>query len=223
MLLRIFRSIQTIKYISNCSPADFSYSLRPSKPEEHKKDIIKQPIQKRRNRLAVSKKLSKKPAKANKPSEKLCDICGVFKSPDKLSTHKKNRHFSVESKCPQCPHKFSSEQNLRRHQQRVHNGKPFVCETCGKGFSLKGLLTTHIKVVHLKIIKKKRLSCDKCDRTFCNKKSLIVHDRSAHTGKKLFNHFNYYRVTHSALICPLVNIPPQTKGPYTSPCLQADW
>lgn len=66
---------------------------------------------------------------------------------------------------------------------RVHAEKTFICDTCGNGFAWKGGLTGHIRAVHSKVTKqKKQHACDMCSKLFTNAKSLIIHERSVHTG-----------------------------------------
>ncbi|CAH0625603.1 unnamed protein product [Chrysodeixis includens] len=125
---------------------------------------------------------------AKKPStEKLCDLCGdVFRNNDRLSTHKKNVHFKKPVKCPKCPRICVSDYYLNRHIKRKHElHKEFICSTCGQGFAYKGELSSHFRNVHGKLSRPKKVySCKFCDKTYKCAKSIIIHERSVHTGQR---------------------------------------
>ena len=59
------------------------------------------------------------------------------------------------------------------------NKKVFSCEYCGKGFSVKCNLKSHILTVHDGVAKFK---CDKCDYNATQKISLVRHQKSMHGG-----------------------------------------
>lgn len=120
------------------------------------------------------------------PTEKLCDLCGgVFKNNDRLNNHKKKVHFKTSVKCPKCPRICASDYYLKRHIKRKHEvHREFICSSCGQGFAFKGELTSHFRNIHEKIPKPKKIfSCKFCEKTYKCAKSVIVHERSAHTGK----------------------------------------
>ncbi|XP_068630168.1 oocyte zinc finger protein XlCOF20-like [Battus philenor] len=133
----------------------------------------------------------KKVLKANEtkgpPLPKLCDLCGeVFKDQDKLSIHKRNFHFKNPVKCPKCPRFCASDYYLKRHIKRKHeNDKNFVCTACGSRFAFKGEMTNHYKNVHNKAsLPKKVFACKICNKNYKCHKSVIVHERSVHTGSR---------------------------------------
>lgn len=122
--------------------------------------------------------------KVNAP--KLCDLCGMtFNSLDRLAIHKRKVHFKKPVKCSECPRILSSNYYLNRHIRRCHKREDnFICSSCGRGFTFKGEMMTHIKNVHNKHLKpKKMFSCDLCDKVFKCNKSVVIHVRSVHTGK----------------------------------------
>ncbi|XP_059062871.1 zinc finger protein 578-like [Achroia grisella] len=135
---------------------------------------------KNRNRIELNI-----PKVAVKKSPKLCDLCGqIFKTQDKLTIHKRNKHFNNPVKCPKCPRICVSDYYLKRHIKRRHNTeKNFICSSCGHRFAFKGELSTHYRNVHNKhLVPKKVYKCSICDKTYKCQKSVIVHERSVHTG-----------------------------------------
>lgn len=130
------------------------------------------------------------PRKPTVKQPKLCDICGdTFKTQYKLSTHRKKVHFSMPTQCTQCTRICSSEKNLLHHMKRKHNeNKEFVCAVCGNCFAFKGELTNHINKVH-KGKPKKTFKCKFCAKNYNSQKSVIIHERSAHTGMQYILYF----------------------------------
>ncbi|XP_050344426.1 zinc finger protein 626-like isoform X2 [Nymphalis io] len=158
--------------------------LNSSKTKQLSQEKSKLLKQKPENRKRVKIKLPKT-KKPNPP--KLCDLCGeVFKSQDKLSVHKKNVHFRNPVKCVHCLRLFVSDYYLNRHMKRKHDAdKKFICAICGRGFAFKGELSSHNKNVHNKHLKpKKQYKCKFCNKLYKCAKSVIVHERSAHTGQR---------------------------------------
>lgn len=117
---------------------------------------------------------------------KLCDLCGdIFKNQEKLSMHKRKVHFKNPVKCPKCHKLCVSDYYLKRHIKRKHDTeKNFICSACGGRFAFKGELTSHTRNVHEKHIRpKKTFACKFCDKTYKCAKSILIHERSVHTGK----------------------------------------
>ena len=81
--------------------------------------------------------------------------------------------------CDICNRSFNSKQAHKYHQSH-HDDQKFQCNDCGKQFSQKSNLTTHIKGVHTNVKHK----CDQCGREYYNKVSLYSHIKSAHENKK---------------------------------------
>ncbi|XP_063364851.1 zinc finger protein 26-like [Cydia amplana] len=128
------------------------------------------------------------PAKPDEPKPpKLCDICGdTFPTSDKLSYHRQKKHVEVPVQCPTCNRTCVSTYYLNRHIKRKHTEKKdFFCQICGTGFAFKGELTSHYKSVHVKKTGPPRTwACKHCGKTYKCPKSVLVHERSVHTGER---------------------------------------
>ncbi|XP_053401911.1 zinc finger protein 236-like isoform X2 [Mercenaria mercenaria] len=84
--------------------------------------------------------------------------------------------------CPHCPKSFKKPSDLVRHI-RIHTGeKPFACGICGRTFTVKSTLDSHMKT-HGGL--EKTIRCHICGSMFSTKGSLKVHMR-LHTGAKPF-------------------------------------
>ncbi|XP_037293254.1 zinc finger protein 260-like isoform X2 [Manduca sexta] len=143
----------------------------------------------KRKRAIQQKEIKKvvKPMKKKPNPEKLCDICGkVFVNSDKLLVHKKKVHFKNPVKCSKCPRILASEYYLGRHMKRKHESqRDFICSACGRGFVFKTELSSHFRKVHDKEMKPPKVfACKFCEKTYKCAKSVIVHERSAHTGHR---------------------------------------
>ncbi|XP_015601963.1 zinc finger protein 2 homolog [Cephus cinctus] len=109
----------------------------------------------------------------------VCRFCGK-----KLSTYQSvldHEHIHTGEKpygCNICDKKFRSYTSKWAHVQRHEKGN-YVCEHCGKCFSYKQNLTTHMQI-HAPIEDRKH-RCSKCDKRFLRKAHLDVHMR-IHNG-----------------------------------------
>ncbi|KAJ0176007.1 hypothetical protein K1T71_008181 [Dendrolimus kikuchii] len=121
-----------------------------------------------------------------KVKERLCDLCGeVFPNQDRLSIHQKVTHFKSPINCPMCQKILVSPYYLNRHIKRKHKPKDLPCPSCDRKFAFKSELKTHIKNVHNKHLKPKKIySCKICNKTYLCSKSVVVHERSVHTGHR---------------------------------------
>ena len=55
--------------------------------------------------------------------------------------------------CPSCAYNTNSRGNLYRHKRSVHQKKKEECPTCGKTYASPYDLRTHVRVVHLLLLK----------------------------------------------------------------------
>lgn len=77
-----------------------------------------------------------------------------------------------------CGRKFHNRVNLKRHENAVHEGRPFKCPECTRDFKLKAVLDAHIQKTHVECAK--MLVCDICGNCFAHRSSLIRHRRTVH-------------------------------------------
>ncbi|NP_001121755.1 uncharacterized protein LOC100002333 isoform 2 [Danio rerio] len=105
--------------------------------------------------------------------------------------------------CKLCGFEFTYNSNMVRHM-RIHTEEtPYVCEICGKGFKRQDWLKLHISVhTGVKRKRKKKFSCDQCEKKFHGSTALRSH-LNKHKGerpfpcvqcdKSFFSHSDLYR------------------------------
>ncbi|KAJ2358268.1 hypothetical protein IWW50_001266 [Coemansia erecta] len=107
----------------------------------------------------------------------VCEHC-------EYSTYKKDRfknHAAVHNeslkrhKCDHCDKKFVTAGGLRTHE-RIHTGvRPFVCETCGKGYKQQAHYQQHVQRIHRNEVR--QLHCGICWARFVIRSDLNQHLR----------------------------------------------
>ncbi|CAB3227817.1 unnamed protein product [Arctia plantaginis] len=137
------------------------------------------------NQVSLDKHL----AKHNK--EYSCSVCNLnFQTESKLLQHNMTEHtnnkikIEVENEaqvtllqCPDCDLTFTKQRSLSMHKRRHKNQKnEFICDTCGKAFSMKHQLKRHV-VLHSDV---KPHMCTKCSKSYARKDQLVHH---MHTHK----------------------------------------
>jgi uncharacterized Zn-finger protein len=115
--------------------------------------------------------------------------------------------------CDVCLRRFCSNQSLRNHKARIHDGKTskdFECRKCHKKFTKKENLNRHDKTVHLKL---RDHVCEVCGRAFGQNAHLQLHIRMRHdkvrsapcfqcgkTYSSDYNLLNHVRRVHDGVI-----------------------
>ncbi|KTG32654.1 hypothetical protein cypCar_00018322 [Cyprinus carpio] len=136
-----------------------------------------------------------------------CQKCRVsFSSLDELRQHIQEVHPKELHQCPECSKIFNSEANLEKHMN-IHDGnKPYSCKTCKKAYQTLSGLWYHNRTAHPESASaqgnkaiKSLLQCDKCDKTFNNRNSLLKHQITSHTEVRLWKCVNCDRTLTSEL------------------------
>ena len=111
-----------------------------------------------------------------------CPICSkVFPNRSALLCHK-NIHLSIKPYlCKTCGRGFSQKPNLERHEKCTHSDeRPFTCGQCGKGFSDKYSFKQH-EAVHASA---NRFQCETCGKLFKGSQNLRHHEQLHKSEKR---------------------------------------
>jgi len=112
-----------------------------------------------------------------------CEICAKYFPKNRLKTHIKIVHEAVKNhECKTCQKSFKTSKMLQAHEL-VHAPDDvryqFSCHVCGRRFTQRGNLDTHLKN-HLGL---KEYKCDSCGKDFITSSGLKSH-MLTHTGEK---------------------------------------
>lgn len=130
-----------------------------------------------------------------------CDQCG-YKTPS--LSNLKNVHSKIHGTekpflCDTCGKGFKTTKQLRNHKG-IHikkDGPVETCEICGRNFGSNRMLRNHINTVHNKV---RPYMCSECGHTAANRSSLKMHLRQ-HTGDRPYgcDQCDYTTADHNSL------------------------
>ncbi|XP_045536551.1 zinc finger protein 674 [Papilio machaon] len=110
------------------------------------------------------------------PHKYSCDLCSAeFVTRSNLQSHE-YMHFGLRPfRCDSCPAQYTSRSALSRHVKK-HSGVRYECAQCGRAFTAKGALVTHLHTHGTS----KRFVCELCGKQFAQKFALQLHADSRH-------------------------------------------
>lgn len=111
-----------------------------------------------------------------------CDQCGkILMSKHSLIRHLVSFHGTDHEKpfqCDICGHRYVSISSLVSHRRKEHTGdKPYVCEHCGKAFTMSNRLKCHLRVHS----DEKFYKCQQCSKQFKSCSAFRAH-KDTHLG-----------------------------------------
>lgn len=111
-----------------------------------------------------------------------CDFCPEkFDNKSAFQIHEKT-HSSQELICFVCEKKYQDRYSLRYHLRTHGIGQQIRCELCGKNFTKKSRLKSHIDTFHENV---RKFQCSHCDKAF-KAKVHLDHHLLQHSGEKPF-------------------------------------
>ncbi|CAH8862319.1 unnamed protein product [Trichobilharzia szidati] len=108
-----------------------------------------------------------------------CEQCDeIFSSMSRLREHRISHEYSQLTQIP-YESLFPQKYDMNKDKLFQHEGKPFICQQCGRGCSSKGILRRHIRITH----EGRNFPCDQCGKTFTRECNLKEHRLAFHEGK----------------------------------------
>ncbi|CRK94965.1 CLUMA_CG008453, isoform A [Clunio marinus] len=119
----------------------------------------------------------------NNPKSYLCEICALnFKSVNSLHCHQRVHHKPSEIACPNCGKLFSNRVSVKTHIRRVHGNRKKIKVTCE--ICGKTLMKNRFKR-HMDVhTGENPFKCKFCPREFKHSSGFIYHVRAEHTGER---------------------------------------
>jgi len=128
--------------------------------------------------------LSKHQVKHTTEKNFVCNVCGkALKRQNSLDLHMRHHTGVKNYSCDLCDTRYFTASALRNHKVNKHTTlkEDFLCTFCGKGFTKKANLESHI-TLHTG---ERRYSCTHCEKKF-RSHSVFQNHLRYHKGKKEF-------------------------------------
>ncbi|XP_062140495.1 zinc finger protein 668-like isoform X1 [Drosophila sulfurigaster albostrigata] len=112
----------------------------------------------------------------------LCNECGMtMKNSVSFRQHQERHLKELKYKCDDCPRRFVAKGDLYSHRMSVHIPHKHVCTDCNRTFPRPNMLRKHNEFYHSD--DHPPYNCDRCDKSFDRRSSLVFHRRQ-HRGIK---------------------------------------
>ena len=123
--------------------------------------------------------LEKHKIRVHKKRQYVCRSCDLsFNNVGKINKHMKLNHGKIlDHFCTRCEEVYPTKSQLDKHFHSVHDEKKFQCELCDHISANAQNLKYHVNTVHLKL---KPYFCEKCGKSFVQKRRLEEHILNIH-------------------------------------------
>lgn len=129
-----------------------------------------------------------------------CDYCDRWLLKQSMKAHIKHSHQKQGANCPICGKHLKHKDSISSHLRQVHNKgvKKWKCNYCDKGYYTQTKLKEHVAVVHTR---EYPWACRVCGRQYRAEANWRMHEKKSHPEEsaKLFNKPNYLKSNEEIL------------------------